>query len=190
MHGAVILHADVAAQHGAGLLVDQDRLADRLKRFTGAQADVHASEQPPVGPLPLVILGTQQNNDAIAAILRAEGPDVLKAVDELGEEGYLLRVTRWRDRPVLLATGRTPSGVHHAISELVSWRLRLTSGGASVAGDLHVCSLPPVGHQPTVSPFPAGSATVLVAGRPVLRTTDVSGCGAMAVVGEPTVLIN
>ena len=61
---------------------------------------------------------------------------------------------------------------------------------AAVAGDLHVCSLPPVGHQPTVSPFPAGSATVLVAGRPVLRTTDVSGCGAMAVVGEPTVLIN
>jgi uncharacterized Zn-binding protein involved in type VI secretion len=61
---------------------------------------------------------------------------------------------------------------------------------AAVAGDLHVCSLPPSGHQPTVSPFPAGSVTVLVAGRPALRTTDVSGCGAMAAVGEPTVLIN
>ena len=32
---------------------------------------------------------------------------------------------------------------------------------AAVAGDLHVCPLPPVGHQPTVSPFPAGSPTVL-----------------------------
>jgi uncharacterized Zn-binding protein involved in type VI secretion len=60
---------------------------------------------------------------------------------------------------------------------------------AAVAGDMHVCSLPPNGHQPTASPFPAGSVTVLVAGRPALRTTDTCICGAMAAVGEPTVLI-
>jgi len=61
---------------------------------------------------------------------------------------------------------------------------------AAVAGDLHVCSLPPNAHQPTASAFPAGSATVLISGRPALRTTDACLCGAMAAVGEPTVLIS
>lgn len=60
---------------------------------------------------------------------------------------------------------------------------------AAVAGDMHVCSLPPNAHQPTVSPFPAGSATVLIGGRPAVRTTDACLCGAMALLGEPTVLI-
>jgi len=60
---------------------------------------------------------------------------------------------------------------------------------AAVAGDMHVCVLPPSGHQPTVSPFPAGSATVMIGGRPALRTTDACACGAMAAVGQPTVQI-
>ena len=60
---------------------------------------------------------------------------------------------------------------------------------AAVAGDMHVCSLPPTGHQPTTSPFPMGSATVLIGGKPALRTTDICGCGAMAIIGEPTVNI-
>lgn len=61
---------------------------------------------------------------------------------------------------------------------------------AAVAGDLHVCSLPPSGHQPTTSPFASGSTSVLIGGRPALRTTDTCGCGAMAAVGEPTVEIS
>ncbi len=61
---------------------------------------------------------------------------------------------------------------------------------AAVAGDLHVCSLPPNSHQPTASAFPAGSTTVLIGGKPALRTSDACLCGAMAAVGEPTVLIN
>lgn len=60
---------------------------------------------------------------------------------------------------------------------------------AAVAGDTHVCPLPPSGHQPTVSVFPAGSTTVLIGGRPALRTSDACLCGAMAAVGAPTVLI-
>lgn len=60
---------------------------------------------------------------------------------------------------------------------------------AAVAGDLHACALPPSGHEPTVSPFPAGSVTVLISGRPAIRTADASLCGAMAVLGEPTVMI-
>ena len=60
---------------------------------------------------------------------------------------------------------------------------------AAVAGDLHVCALPPSGHQPTSSPFPAGSTTVTIGGRPALRTSDACVCGAMAALGAPTVSI-
>lgn len=60
---------------------------------------------------------------------------------------------------------------------------------ACVAGDMHVCSLPPNAHQPTASPFPSGSTTVLIGGVPAVRTTDTCICGAMAAVGEPTVSV-
>jgi len=60
---------------------------------------------------------------------------------------------------------------------------------AAVAGDMHVCALPPAAHQPTVSAFPSGSATVLIGGRPALRITDTCLCGAMAAVGSATVMV-
>lgn len=60
---------------------------------------------------------------------------------------------------------------------------------AAVLGDNHVCSLPPNTHQPTVSPFIAGSGTVLIGGKPALRVGDSCVCGASAAVGEPTVII-
>ena len=58
---------------------------------------------------------------------------------------------------------------------------------ASVAGDIHVCAIPYP--HPMVSPFPMGSATVLIGGRPAIRTSDACVCGAMAAVGAPTVMI-
>lgn len=61
---------------------------------------------------------------------------------------------------------------------------------AAVAGDTHVCALPPSGHQPTASIFPAGSSTVLIGGLPALRTSDACICGAMAAAGIATVIIN
>ncbi len=61
---------------------------------------------------------------------------------------------------------------------------------AAVAGDTHVCVLPPNAHQPTSSPFPMGSTTVMIEGKPAIRTTDACICGAMAAVGAPTVIIN
>lgn len=67
--------------------------------------------------------------------------------------------------------------------------VRVAGMPAAVLGDTHVCPLPPSGHQPTVSPFPVGSATVFAGGRPLLRTTDVCLCGAAAAVGAPTVLV-
>ena len=60
---------------------------------------------------------------------------------------------------------------------------------AAVAGDIHICSLPPNSHQPTSSPFPTGSATVMIGGMPALRSTDTCICGAMAAVGESKVNI-
>ena len=60
---------------------------------------------------------------------------------------------------------------------------------AAVMGDNHACVLPPNVHQPTVGPFPMGSATVLFGGKPALRVGDISVCGATAAIGEPTVLI-
>ena len=67
----------------------------------------------------------------------------------------------------------------------------VTIGGmpAAVAGDTHTCALPPVVHQPTVSPFPVGSTTVFIAGRPALRTGDTCICGAAALIGAPNVII-
>jgi uncharacterized Zn-binding protein involved in type VI secretion len=60
---------------------------------------------------------------------------------------------------------------------------------AAVAGDTHVCSLPPLAgpHPPT--PFPPGSTTVLIGGRPALRMGDVSGCGAPITMGATTVIV-
>ena len=59
---------------------------------------------------------------------------------------------------------------------------------AAVMGYLHTCPIPPPAHIPS-SPFVIGSTTVLIGGKPALRTTDVCGCGAMAAVGCPTVII-
>lgn len=59
---------------------------------------------------------------------------------------------------------------------------------AAVVGDMHVCPIPPPGHIPA-SPFPIGSATVTLGGRPALRVSDACGCGATAAVGIPTVQI-
>lgn len=60
---------------------------------------------------------------------------------------------------------------------------------AAVLGDMHICSLPPNGHQPTASPFIVGSSSVLIGNMPAVRTSDSCVCGAIPVVGEPTVLI-
>lgn len=66
----------------------------------------------------------------------------------------------------------------------------LAGGGvAAVVGDTHTCALPPTAgpHPPT--PFPSGSSSVHIGGRPALRMGDSAGCGAMITVGASTVLI-
>lgn len=60
---------------------------------------------------------------------------------------------------------------------------------AAVALDNHICAIPVSAGHLTASIFPPGSATVLIEGKPALRITDACLCGAMGVVGEPTVNI-
>lgn len=60
---------------------------------------------------------------------------------------------------------------------------------AAVAGDNHVCPIPPPAHVPTTSPFPLGSTTVLIGGKMALRVGDTCICGASAAIGCPTVMI-
>ncbi|HOI47672.1 MAG TPA: PAAR domain-containing protein [Prolixibacteraceae bacterium] len=60
---------------------------------------------------------------------------------------------------------------------------------AAVAGDQHICPIPPNTGHLTVSAFPMGSPTVLIGGKPALRTGDLALCGAAPVAGCPTVMI-
>jgi uncharacterized Zn-binding protein involved in type VI secretion len=60
---------------------------------------------------------------------------------------------------------------------------------AALAGDTHVCAIPPNTPHQTVSVFPSGSSTVTISGKPALRVTDACLCGATSAAGSPTVII-
>ena len=55
---------------------------------------------------------------------------------------------------------------------------------AAVIGDMHASLNPAPIHA-----FVIGSSNVLIGGKPALRITDACGCGAVPVVGCPTVII-
>ena len=60
---------------------------------------------------------------------------------------------------------------------------------AAVAGDQHICPIPPNTGHLTVSAFPMGSPTVLIGGKPAARMGDSTAHGGTIVMGCPTVLI-
>ncbi len=60
---------------------------------------------------------------------------------------------------------------------------------AAVLGDMHACVIPSPPPHPPSTPFVAGSATVLIQGRPALRGGASCACGASVAVGAPTVVI-
>lgn len=60
---------------------------------------------------------------------------------------------------------------------------------AAVAGDLHICMLPPrAGPHPPSMLLP-GSSSVLIGGQPAVRQGDRAGCGAVILTGESSVII-
>ena len=111
------------------------RLVERLEGWTGAKLTVVSEVE--VGGGDLVAIGTPESNlivrDALAGDDRIAG---------LGEEGYILKVVRWRDRRVLIVGGKTLSGANHAVSELVTWKVKLSDGGAVVPADLEEVDQP------------------------------------------------
>ena len=60
---------------------------------------------------------------------------------------------------------------------------------AAVAGDTHLCALPPKAGPHPPNPFVGGSQSVKIGGRPALRLGDKASCGAVIVSGCSTVLI-
>ena len=113
------------------------RLADRLFQFTGVRVEVHTGELPPAEPLLLVAIGTPQSNPLVKDIVGTDS-----RIEELGVEGYLLQSASWRGRAVLIGSGKSLSGVNNAVSELVSWKLKLGAQSAVVADDLNETDRP------------------------------------------------
>lgn len=60
---------------------------------------------------------------------------------------------------------------------------------AAVAGDTHICALPPDAGPHPPNPLVGGSTTVLIGGRPAMRLSDSAACGAIIVTGAPHILI-
>ena len=60
---------------------------------------------------------------------------------------------------------------------------------AAVAGDTHICALPPDAGPHSPNPLVGGSGTVYVGGRAAMRKGDKAACGALIVSGAPTVII-
>jgi uncharacterized Zn-binding protein involved in type VI secretion len=60
---------------------------------------------------------------------------------------------------------------------------------AAAAGDFHTCPLAWGLVPHAVMPFPVGSTSVFVGGRPALRAGDLCLCGAPIAGGAPTVVI-
>jgi hypothetical protein len=104
------------------------RLANRLFKWTGANVPVQTGATPPAGPGALIAIGTAESNPVAKGLIAAD-----KRVGGLGEEGYILKNGRWQGRPVLVASGKKLAGVNNAVSELLSWKLKLREGGATVS---------------------------------------------------------
>jgi hypothetical protein len=113
------------------------RLARRLERLTGAKLDVHTGDLPPQASVPLITIGSPESNLVVREIVRGD-----ERIAALGDEGYLLQTARWRDREILVAAGNSLAGANHAVSELVSWKLKLSDGSAAADGSLNEVDKP------------------------------------------------
>lgn len=113
------------------------RFVDRVETLTGARLRLDASSSLPPGELNVVAIGTPETNPLVRTLLVGD-----QRVVRLGDQGYVLKTSSWRGRRVLLAAGQTLVGANNAVSEIVSWKLRLTESGAWVPGDLNESDTP------------------------------------------------
>ena len=113
------------------------RLVDRVSKLTGVELRLMTTAAEPAAGEDVVAVGTPDGNPIVRRVL---GQD--DRIKDLGQEGFVLRVAESGGRRVLVAGGRTLAGVNNAVSELVSWKLKLTEGRASVPEDLNETDRP------------------------------------------------
>jgi len=113
------------------------RLAGRLKQWTGSDLTLQCAGAKPEGSGDLIAIGTVESNPVVREVL-GENP----RLEGLGEEGYILQTIRWKDRPTVVAAGRTTAGVNNAVSELITWRLELNGETATVPLGLDLAEKP------------------------------------------------
>ncbi|MBM4071702.1 MAG: hypothetical protein FJ271_22670 [Planctomycetes bacterium] len=118
------------------------RLADRLLKLTGARVTVQTDVQLPASPPWVIAIGTTSTNPIVKAVLGGD-----ERIAGLGEEGYVLKAGRCSGVPVLVASGKTLTGVNHAVSELVSWKLKLGDGRAAVDSRLDESDKPALAYR-------------------------------------------
>ena len=113
------------------------RFVDRITRLTGVHLRLQTAQAVPAGEAPLVAIGSPEANPVVKALLEGDA-----RLSTLGEQGYLVKVGTHAGRRVLAIAGQGLDGVNNAVSEVVTWRLRLTGRDASVPGDLDEADKP------------------------------------------------
>ena len=112
------------------------RLSDRIERWTGAKLEVITAAKVPAGKMLLIAIGSPKSNPVVKDVLGKNGSA------SLGDEGFILKSAKWHKRPVVIAAGNTLAGANNAVSELLSWKLKLSEGSAYVASDLNESDKP------------------------------------------------
>ena len=107
------------------------RLVDRVRRWSGVELKLHTGPRAPEDGLPVIAVGTPATNPLVQTTVGADS-----RLGGLGEQGYLLKLANHEGKPVLIASGKTLAGVNNAVSELVTWKLRLSPGQAVLPGNL------------------------------------------------------
>src|SRR5438128_478596 len=97
------------------------RLAERLRDLTGAQVRLETGSAAPEGAENLVAIGTPESNALVREAMKQD-----PRAGGLAEEGYLLKLVRSNGRRILFAAGQTSAGANNAVSELLSWKMRVT----------------------------------------------------------------
>jgi hypothetical protein len=112
------------------------RLHQRILEWTSATLPVFTGDSPPKGGYAIAI-GTPETNMLVRRAL--EDDSRLKT---LGDQGYLLQVLKDGKSMVLAATGNTIEGVNNAVSELLSWHIKIKDGESWVSGELNQSERP------------------------------------------------
>lgn len=105
------------------------RLSRRVKEWTGASLATVDAER---GGLDIdtktaVLIGSPASNPAVREALGGD-----ERVRMLGDEGLLIKTTRWQGKPTAVLTGRTRLGAIFATGDFLNWHLVIDGANAWV----------------------------------------------------------